>query len=90
METFPEHAMDDYKTILVDINASGAPGCIDFAARLAKEHQGHLVGVTQTGIFSFLRDADAPGVDFGAVAPLFEQLRQDAEERAARFDERVR
>lgn len=81
----------DYKTILVDVNAdSGAGARIDFAARLAIACQAHLAGVTQTGIFRFIRDADAPGVDFGALAPVFEQLRLDAQERAARFDERVR
>ena len=80
-----------YKTILVDINAtSGAAGRTDVAARLAAEHQAHLIGVTQTGIFRFIREAEAPGVDFGAVAPVFVQLRQDADERAAQFDERAR
>jgi len=80
-----------YKTMLVDINAtSGAAARIDFAIRLARTHQAHLVGLTQTGIFRFLREAEAPGVDFGTLTPLFEQLRYDADERAAQFDERVR
>jgi nucleotide-binding universal stress UspA family protein len=80
-----------YKTILVDINAtSGAAGRIDYAVRLAGEQQAHLVGLTQTGIFRFLREIEAPGADFGDVAPLFEQLRHDADERAAQFDERAR
>jgi len=81
----------DYKTILVDVNGGAAAAArIDVAARLAVACRAHLIGVTQTGILRFIREADAPGVDFGGLAPLFEQLRHDAAERAARFDERVR
>jgi len=80
----------DYKTILVDNDAaSGATARLDVAAGLANACQAHLVGLTQTGIFRFLRDAAMPGVDVGGLAPVFEQLRQDAGERAGRFDQRA-
>jgi len=80
----------DYKTILVDNDAAGtAAARIDVAAGLANAHQAHLVGLTQTGILHFIRDAGTSGVDFGGMAPLFEQLRQDAGERAVRFDQRA-
>lgn len=76
-----------YKTILVDIDPTGpAATRLDTAIGLANAYQAHLVGLTQTGIFRFIRDARTPGVDFGGMAPIFEQLRQDADERAARFD----
>jgi nucleotide-binding universal stress UspA family protein len=81
----------DYRTILVDIDPPGrAADRIGFAARLAGTQHAHLVGVTQTGIDRFLRDSALPGIDPGALAPLFEQLRLDAGLRAAEFDVQVR
>jgi nucleotide-binding universal stress UspA family protein len=81
----------DYRTILVDIDASGRTADrIGFAARLASKQGAHLVGVTQTGIDRFLRESALPGIDPGVLAPLFEQLRLDAGLRAGQFDVQVR
>jgi len=77
----------DYRTILVDIDASGRTAArIGFAAGLASAQRAHLVGVTQTGIDRFIRESALPGIDLGVLTPLFEQLRQDAELRAGQFD----
>jgi nucleotide-binding universal stress UspA family protein len=81
----------DYRTILVDIDPSPKTADrIGFAARLAHAQQAHLVGVTQTGIDRFIRESALPGIDVGALAPLFEQLRMDAGLRAGEFDAQVR
>lgn len=81
----------EYRTILVDIDPSPATAArIAFAAGLAEAQQAHLVGVTQTGIDRFIRDTALPGIDPGVLAPLFEQLRQDAGLRAEQFDAQVR
>ncbi len=81
----------DYKTILVDVDASTrSAGRIGFAARLAAAHSAHLVGLTQTGIDRFIRESALPAFDPGLLAPLFEQLRQDAGLRAGQFDAQVR
>jgi len=87
---FDEDAMD-YKTILVHIDATpGAQARAAFAARLALAHGAHVTGLAQTGISRFLYESTAPGADFGALAPLFEQLRADAETRTRQFDAAMR
>jgi nucleotide-binding universal stress UspA family protein len=81
----------EYRTILVDIDpSSGVAGRIEFAAQLATAQQAHLIGLTQTGILRFIRESEVPGADFGSIAPLFAQLREDADRRASQFDELVR
>lgn len=81
----------DYRTILVHLDRSlAADARIALAARLAGEHQAHLVGLAQTGVSEFVRDLALPGVYLDGLAPLFAQLRQDAEGCAARFDAAAR
>jgi nucleotide-binding universal stress UspA family protein len=81
----------DYKTVLVDIDPSGATdGRIGFAVKLASAWQAHLVGITQTGIVRFIRDSTLSDINLAGLTPLFEQLRQDADARAAQFDALVR
>jgi nucleotide-binding universal stress UspA family protein len=77
----------DYRSILVDMDASSrTAGRIGFAAGLAIAQRAHLIGVTQTGIDRFIRESALPGIELGVLAPLFEQLRQDAGVRAGQFD----
>jgi nucleotide-binding universal stress UspA family protein len=77
----------DYRTILVHLDQSAAAGArTALAIRLAGEHQAHLVGVAQTGLSAFIRDLALPGADLDGMAPLFAQLREDAERCAAQFD----
>jgi nucleotide-binding universal stress UspA family protein len=81
----------DCKTILVHIDQSDRMlDCIEFAARVANVQQAHLVGITQTGIAAFIRQMAVPGAELGDLTPLFEQLRDDAQQRAAQFDALVR
>jgi hypothetical protein len=81
----------DYKTIQVHIDAtSGAQERVAFAARLAREHDAHLTGLAQTGITRFLYESAVPGNDLSGLAPLFEQLRSEAEARARQFDDAAR
>lgn len=76
-----------YKTILVHVDADTSEQGIRFAAQLAKDQEAHLVGVTQTGILRFTyQEAAMPEVDLSALAPLFEELQGNAEQRAGRFD----
>jgi nucleotide-binding universal stress UspA family protein len=77
----------DYKTILVHLDdAPEAPERIAFAAQLANAQAAHLVGMAQTGISQFIREATLPGVELGDLTPLFGELRESAERRAAGFD----
>ena len=81
----------DYRTILVHLDKSAAAGArTALAVRLAAEHQAHLVGVAQTGVSEFVRDLALPGADLDGLAPLFAQLRDDAERCAAQFDAAAR
>lgn len=81
----------DYRTIVVDLDPSPSSAArIDFAIRLAQAQGAHLVGATQTGIDRFIRESALPGVDPGALAPLFEQLRIDAGLRAGQFGAQAR
>lgn len=81
----------DYKTILVHIDATPrSQARAAFAARLALDHGAHLTGLAQTGISRFVYESAVPGYDFSGLAPLFEQLRLEAAERARQFDAVVR
>jgi nucleotide-binding universal stress UspA family protein len=77
----------EYKTILVHVDDSPeAPDLVASAVRLAHAHGAHLVGMTQTGISRFIRETTLPGVELGDLTPLFHDLREVAEVRAASFD----
>jgi nucleotide-binding universal stress UspA family protein len=81
----------DYKTILVHVDDSpGSSDRVAFAAQLANAQQAHLIGVTQTGISRFIRDALLPGVELGDLTPVFGELREAAERRAGQFDTMAR
>lgn len=81
----------DYRTILVHLDQSAAAGArVDLAVRLAAEHRAHLVGLAQTGIGAFIRELALPGADLGDLAPLFAQLRDDAQRCATRFEAAAR
>jgi nucleotide-binding universal stress UspA family protein len=81
----------DYKTVLVHVDEGpDAPDRAAFAALLASALGAHLVGMTQTGISRFIREASMPGVELGDLTPLFGELRKSAERRAAQFDEQMR
>lgn len=81
----------DYKTILVHVDDSPASSDrVAFAAQLANAQQAHLIGVTQTGISRFIREALLPGVELGDLTPLFGELREAAEQRAVQFDAMAR
>lgn len=81
----------DYKTILVHVDdAPEAPDRIASAALLANAQGAHVVGMAQTGISRFIREATLPGVELGDLTPLFGELRGSAERRAAQFDEVMR
>lgn len=77
----------DIKTILVQAGESpGSAERIAFAARLANLHGAHLVGMAQTGILRFMREATLPGVELGDLTPMFGELRSSAERCASQFD----
>lgn len=77
----------DIKTILVHVDESrGAAERIGFAAQLANLHGAHLIGVAQTGILRFMREATLPGVELGDLTPLFGEMRESAERCASSFD----
>ena len=81
----------DYRTILVHLDQSAAAGArTSLALRLAGEHGAHLVGLAQTGVSEYIRSLALPGVDLDGLAPLFTQLREDAERCAAQFDAAAR
>jgi nucleotide-binding universal stress UspA family protein len=81
-----EHTMY-YKTILVHVDADTSEARIRFSAQLAKDQEAHLVGVTQTGILHFIyQQAAMSVVDLSGLAPLFEELQSNAEQRASTFD----
>jgi len=81
----------DYKTILVHVDdAPEAPERIAFAAQLANAQAAHLVGMAQTGISRFIREATLPGVELGDLTPLFEELRESAGQRGRQFDALMR
>lgn len=80
----------EYRTILVDIDPSERTARrVEFAARLAKQADAHLVGVTHTGIDRLLRESALSGIAPGALAQVFEQLRLNAGLRAMQFDLQV-
>lgn len=81
----------DYKTILVHVDDSAdAPGRVMYAAQLANAQGAYLLGMAQTGISKFIRDTTLPGVELGDLTPVFANLRDAAEQRAADFDKQVR
>lgn len=81
----------DYKTILVHVDdAPEASARIAFAAQLANAQAAHLIGMAQTGISSFIREATLPGVELGDLTPLFHELRESAGQRGRQFDALVR
>ncbi|WP_036167076.1 universal stress protein [Massilia sp. 9096] len=76
----------NYKTILVHADGSrGLEARLTFAAALALEHDAHLVGVVQTGILRFVCGIPPDGY-LGDMAPLLDDMRASAEQRAAHFD----
>lgn len=80
-----------FKTILVLIDASPAADTrIECACRLALEHDAHLVGVTQTGIYRLVYGSFDPRGQLGDAAPLFANLEAEAAVRAERFDHLAR
>lgn len=80
----------DYRTILVHTDeARSSDARIAFAAAFAVRHDAHLVGMVPTGLLRYLYGA-APDGYFGDLTPLFESLREAAEQRAGRFDTLVR
>lgn len=77
----------DIKTILVHVDESQeAADRIAFAAQLANLHGAHLIGMAQTGILRFMREATLPGVELGDLTPLFGEMRESAERCASQFD----
>lgn len=80
-----------YKTILVHVDESArAEERINIAARLANEHDAHLIGAAATGVSRLLYQPGAFGlIDLGSVAINLDFLAERAQRSLAAFEEIV-
>lgn len=81
----------DYKTILVLTDTSASSDArIACACQLAIEHDAHLIGVTQSGVYRLVYGSFDARSELGDIAPLFADLEAEAALRAQRFDRLAR
>ncbi|MEC5218484.1 nucleotide-binding universal stress UspA family protein [Actimicrobium sp. GrIS 1.19] len=80
-----------YKTILVHLDeAPHLDARIEFAAQLALANEAHLIGSATTGVSRYFYESLASGVVDPGIAPYLAQLRQQAEQRIAHFEQLVK
>lgn len=65
----------DYKTILVLTDTSASSDArVACACQLAIEHDAHLIGVTQSGVYRLVYGSFDARSELGDIAPLFADL----------------
>lgn len=77
----------DYKTILVQVDeTSYAQKRMEIAARLARNHDAHLIGVATTGMSRTLYRTAAFSVEYPDIEAWVQMLREQAEAALAQFE----